>query len=289
MLKKFFSISTLFICFSLLGQNSVLKESSFVRSTPKISIGMLEIKDPYLSPSLYKGWVLEAKKQNSRFFEKSRKYTFFSHYSFSGGTALHPTKNNRMLYLGARMILGGSYNYISFQNFHVAFGAGTEIGLAGKYLARNINNPFSLDLYTGLNGVMNCDYSFCLWKINCKVNYGLQIPLLGAMFVPQQGTTYYEIFSLKNTDNIIHFSSLHNRQAINHFLDFDIRLKKMTIKLGVSQNYRIYRANDMVFKYNIWGISLGTAFDIFRYFGNEQNREVKLVAPDVFRLIENKE
>ncbi|PIF02453.1 MAG: hypothetical protein CR965_00850 [Paludibacter sp.] len=287
MLKKYFFISALFFGSSLLGQKNSPEEISFVTSIPKISIGKIEVKDPYLSPFTYKGWHLKTEKQNSRFIGRWRKYTFFNSYSFAGGTALHPTKNNRMLYFDTKITFGGNYHSIPFHNFHIAFGTGAEISLGGKYLARNINNPFSLDLYTGLNGTMNFDYSFRFWIMNCRINYGLQTPLLGAMFVPQQGTTYYEIFSLKNTDNTIHFTSLHNRQAINHFFDFDIRLKKITIRLGINQDYRIYRANNMVFKHNALGVSLGTVFNIYRYFGSQPNREIKLVSTDTFRLTEN--
>ncbi len=284
MLKKNLSIFVLFFSFSLLGQKEVAKEVSFITSIPKISIGTTEIKDPYLSPFVYQGSHLKFEKSTERFLGKSRKYTFFSDYFISGGAALHPSKNNRMLYFDTQLMLGGKYHFVPFKKFHIALGTGWAVGIGSKYLARNVNNPASLDLQTGLNGVMNLDYSFRIWKVDCRVNYGLTTPLTGVIFVPQQGMTYYEIFSLNNFAKTIHFTSLHNRQAINHSFDFDVRFNKMTIRLGVSQDYRIYRANDMVFKYNGLNISLGTVFNIYRYFGNKQNREVKLVAPDNFWL-----
>ncbi len=284
MLKKLFSISALFFCFSLSlwGQKEPFKEVSLTTSIPKISFGTIKIKDPYLSPNIYTGWHLQAQKENNQFIGKLRNYTFFSNYSFAGGTALHPTKNNLMFYFDSQIELGGKYHFVPLKKVYFAFGTGYEVGLGERYLARNVNNPISIDFYTGLNGIVNIDYRFRFWKTNYRINYGLQTPFAGIMFIPQQGATYYEIFSLQNRKQILHFYAPHNRQAINHYLDFDIRFNKMTIKIGVSQDYRIYRANNMVFRYNALNFNIGTAFNIYRYFGNKQNQKVKFVAPDNF-------
>ena len=49
----------------------------------------------------------------------------------------------------------------------------------------------------------------------------LDVPLLGAMFSPHYGQSYYEIFSQGNAGGVVKFTSLHNRPSWRHRLSLD--------------------------------------------------------------------
>ena len=62
-----------------------------------------------------------------------------------------------------------------------------------------------------------------------KLNYSFEAPILGCMFVPMGGASYYEMFDLGNLDNAVHFSSLHNKQGYDNTLSMVVPFKHSTL------------------------------------------------------------
>ena len=52
------------------------------------------------------------------------------------------------------------------------------------------------------------------------------------MFSPTYGQSYYEIFSLGHTDDIVHFTSLHNQPSLRHWLTADMKFRSFALRLG---------------------------------------------------------
>lgn len=59
--------------------------------------------------------------------------------------------------------------------------------------------------------------------------YQVNVPVVGAMFSPHYGQSYYEIFTLGNSDGVIQFTSLHNQPSVRQMLsiDFPVRYAKL--------------------------------------------------------------
>lgn len=61
------------------------------------------------------------------------------------------------------------------------------------------------------------------------LRYQVNLPVMGVMFSPHYGQSYYEIFSLGNAEGVIKFTSLHNQPSLRQMLsiDFPIGYTKM--------------------------------------------------------------
>ena len=54
------------------------------------------------------------------------------------------------------------------------------------------------------------------------LRYQVNVPMIGLMFSPHYGQSYYEIFSLGNSSGVIQFTSLHNQPSLRQMLSVDL-------------------------------------------------------------------
>ena len=97
------------------------------------------------------------------------------------------------------------------------------------YNLRNGNNPASARAYVNLDAS-----GMAIWHLRVKrypmvLRYQINLPVMGVMFSPHYGQSYYEIFSLGNSAGVIKFTSLHNQPSLRQMLsvDFPIGYAKM--------------------------------------------------------------
>ena len=96
--------------------------------------------------------------------------------------------------------------------------------------------PFMiLPTFTTERAFINLDASaMAIWHAKIKnypltFRYQVNVPVVGAMFSPHYGQSYYEIFTLGNSDGVIQFTSLHNQPSVRQMLsiDFPVRYAKL--------------------------------------------------------------
>lgn len=272
-IKALFAVLLLSATLVSYAQNAENRTYNLITNSNSLGIGYSNILDPYLSPFEYKGQHLIYNTANQRFL--TRKDTLVSRvhrFSFLLGNGKHPTNINSMLFFGGNYDFGIHYHWRPVHDLTFLFGGSVDAGLGGKYIARNVNNPFSLDLYGNLNVSASVNYKFNInffnwFRQNFRVEYGVRTPLIGCMFVPRQGVSYYELFSLKNLTDAIHFTSIHNQRAILHYLNLDIPTRLTTFRIGLRQDNTQYRANDLVYHRNNFSITLGLVADFYAFEG----------------------
>ena len=226
MKRKFHLIIFVFLCLAVTAQEFSDDKYALTTSSTTIGTGAVSVLDPYLSPFEYNGFHLRAQNDSRRFLNPNNdKLSYTSHLLFDVGMGSHPSGRNSMQFFNANYMFRLNYNLRPAEKLMFLLGGSADIDLGGKYLGRNINNPFSLDLYTNFNASAEIQYQFNLWKQDFRVQFGAVSPLLGVMFVPMQNATYYEMFVLNNTKNAFHFTSLHNKRAWFQHLNLDIHLK----------------------------------------------------------------
>lgn len=269
----------LFVLFSLLvlSVNSQTGDSVSYKLTARetsIGLGALSITDPYLSPISYSGTSFRTN-YLARTFVSVTNTNLSYQVQFEGSLGLlsNPTGTASMLYAGTQVGWGLNYHFRFTDRFQLLVGGLVDGQFGVKWLSRNVNNPVNMDVAANLNAMAEARYDFNLWKRQLRLTFSMQSPVLGAMFVPLIGASYYEMFGLGNMQKAIHFSSLHNKVALNSHLNLQIPLRNSTIIIGVATDSRLYKANNQVYSHYASCVSLGFKADIFQFGG------VRNVAP----------
>ncbi len=270
-MKKAFILHLFIFSFlTMQAQDFTNERFPLTTSVKTMDIGNMNILDPYLSPYEYSGFQIGLFEENRRLMPSiDTLISYTSRKSLSFGSGNHPSKNNSMLMFNGNYNFGLNYHIRLHKNFLVLVGGSWDIDLGGKYISRNVNNPFSLDLYTNLNATAELFYRFKLKNQSLQLHYGFQTPVAGSMFVPMQGASYYELFTLSNMSNAIHFSSLHNKRGILQNFQLDLPLKIATIRLGIQHELMQYSANEMIFHKKSLTFSVGYRVDMYTFTGRK--------------------
>ena len=227
-----------------------------------LGIGGTNQLDTYLSPMEYTGLQVSFMTQSERLTRLANRHisfqsTFFGAYTNTDNPA------GTASYIGGRLAYDAAwhYNYSPFRNFNLKGGAmiGTDLGFL--YNDRNSNNPaqglFSIDLSLSAGA----DYSFSIWKLPIQAHYQADLPMVGMMFCPEFGESYYEI-SQNGVGHDILCAHPGNALSFRQMLTLDFCLKRITLRVGYLCDIRQRNAHSL--KYH--DISHSCMFGIVRHF-----------------------
>ena len=219
-----------------------------VTSSLMAGAGFADMLDTYLSPLDYKGYNLSIRAERERY----AKYMSNRINRQVTEACFIRTKSRS----GNGLDLGGLFSYNSstlwekefFNSLSIAGGPmiGCELGFI--YNLRNGNNPASAILDVHLEGAMQAKYKFFIhkWaKTPFYVSLQWDLPVIKTFFCPNYGQSYYEIFSLGNTKNVVHFGSFGKGFDTDINLSIDVPLWNGYIKCGVYNKTRNMHVNSL--------------------------------------------
>ena len=95
---------------------------------------------------------------------------------------------------------------------------------------RNGNNPVSLRAHTSIDASV-----MALWNLELNhrpllLRYQANLPLIGLMFMPHYGQSYYEIFSVGERGGTIKFITPFNSPSLRQILSADYPVGKFTLR-----------------------------------------------------------
>ena len=140
---------------------------------------------------------------------------------------------------------GLHYRFHPQENFKILTGASVRGMLGFMYNTQMANNTTTLHVDVDLNASAAAIYSFQIKNYPLIVRYQVDIPLMGALFMPKYGQSYYEIFGLENTADIVSYSSFHNKFAIRNYLTVDFPLGNLIVRTGYLGNAYYTHVNDI--------------------------------------------
>lgn len=196
------------------------------------------------------------------------------------GIALNKALTSDILYLGVNFGYGMEYRLNPINGIKIQVGGIWDVDFAMKNLERNINNPVNLDMATNLNLSAQATYDIVLKRKTLKLNLALQTPVLGCMFVPRSGASYYEMFELGNLTDAIHFSSIHNKRGVMGTFSVEVPFRRSVWNFGLRFNELRYAANELVFNRNEFSLLIGTTFDGIRFAGTKNQKPKNFISPN---------
>lgn len=237
-MKKTAGLMILCLCMTL-----PLKAQSDENTVPQstnestmVGIGGYNLRDTYLSPSTdinYTGWV-------ARIFNERMKVVRLADYKVSRQQFINveygSTRNGAETaseYAGfVDYSLGYHYRFTHLlPGLKVLTGASARIMGGFIYNTRNSNNPASGKADFDLNLSAAAIYNFKIKDFPLTFRYQAEIPFAGVLFSVHKGEPYY-FLTLGEADDVVKFSSFHNKFAMKNYFSLDIPVASFTVRVG---------------------------------------------------------
>ena len=210
-----------------------------------LGIGYTNILDTYLSPEKYRG-------TDVRFISHTRRENDFARFVHQllheGNIAFADNRSgnaNEMAGMYA-FAYGVHYNWDLLDGrLNLMAGGQADIGVGFIYNTRNGNNPAQARLAVNIAPSAAATYRFRLGNVPLRARYEASVPLLGVMFSPNYGQSYYEIFSRGDYDHNVVPTTVASTPSLRQMLTVDFTLGKTTLRVGYLGDYRQAKVNNL--------------------------------------------
>lgn len=227
--------------------DSIRPERIVVKSS-QFGISSLNNLDTYLAGYDFKGVGLYYSHENFR-DARTGKYRWKYQTLFSSTLGYAELGNNTQLAGLAAYQWSGYHPFTVNSRLKLLAGAQIQIEGGALYIPNNGNNPVSVKLRTALAATGMAIYHFPVKGKDWVARYQLDIPLVGAMFAPEFGQSYYEIFNEEQTDGTVALSNPFNSPSWKHTLSLDIPIRykrhSTTLRLSYVADFYQSEINDI--------------------------------------------
>jgi hypothetical protein len=258
--------------------DSIIPERIVVKSTTFGATGINSL-DTYLSGYEYTGGGVYLQHEN---FRDART----GNYRWKFQTMLNATLGYTTLGSNGQIVALGSYSWSGYHPFAVSSRltllAGAQIQAEGGalYVPSNGNNPVAVKLRTAIAASGMAIYRFPVMKNDWTARMQLDVPLMGVMFAPEFGQSYYEIFGLGHTRGIVAFTHPFNCPMWRQMLSLDIPLswRHHSSTLRIAYTGDIYQSDINSIRSHIYrhAFSIGFVKTIFKI---KQENIIKAYSP----------
>ena len=220
-----------------------LKREYTTQTMNAFGLGTAQMLDTYLSHEKYSGMEL-------RFLNQTERRDVDSRWS-------------RMLHMQATLDYGSSrsddgsmmdalfdFGYARHYSWswmadrlQLQVGAMGEAYLGLGYCLRNQNNPVQMHLGTHISPSAIVSWRTHLWSRPLKLRYQVEMPLIGVMFAPNYGQSYYEIFNRGNYDHNVVVTHPFNAFSIRQMVSADMSWGRHTLRIGFNMDIRQAEVN----------------------------------------------
>lgn len=205
----------------------------FVTRATMYGVGYTNVFDTYLSPQEYKGIDFRVSRESMRMTRwMDGNVSLQSFFQADLGYTHNHIDNNNSFSALANWNYGLHYNFPITSNFKLLAGGLLDLNGGFVYNLRNGNNPAQARAYINLDAS-----GMAIWDLRIKhypisLRYQINLPLMGVMFSPNYGQSYYEIFTLGNWGGVINFTSLHNQPSLRQMLTVDFPVGRAKMRLA---------------------------------------------------------
>ncbi|MCD8309900.1 MAG: DUF3316 domain-containing protein [Prevotellaceae bacterium] len=208
------------------------RPTRYVSRATLYGVGTSNVYDTYLSPQEYNGVDFRLSHESMRMTRFMDGHLSLQSFFQADVSYTHNhVENNNTFYMLANWNYGMHYHFNVAPGFKLLAGGLVDLNGGVLYNLRNGNNPASARGYASIDAS-----GMALWNVRVghyplTLRYQVNLPLLGMMFSPHYGQSYYEIFTLGNKSGIVNFTSPHNAFSLRQMVtvDFPVRYAKMRV------------------------------------------------------------
>ncbi len=218
------------------GAESTIVPERIVVKCPSYGITFMNNLDTYLSGYNHTGmglYLSNEKFRDARTGNHRWKYQTLLTVNL-GFTTLH---NNTQLSGMINYSWSGYHPFKINSRLQLLAGAQVQLGGGALYIPTNGNNLVSVKLRTALAASGMAIYHIPSKRGDYVLRYQLDIPLIGLMFAPEFGQSYYEIFSLGHYNRTISLSHPFNSPSMRNTFSADVSIKLWNHECTVRLSY----------------------------------------------------
>lgn len=195
--------------------------------------GFTQLQDTYLSPQEYKGFEFRVSRESVHATRLlNNKVSAQSFFQGNFGYTHNKVDNNNTATALLNWNYALHYNFDITDRLKVLAGGATSLNGGFTYNMRNGNNPFSLRAYTNIEASLMAKYDVTIRRRTLNLRYQVNMPLVGAMFMPHYGQSYYEIFSLGNAGHTVRMTTPFSQPSFRQMLTADYPVGKTKIRFA---------------------------------------------------------
>ena len=171
------------------------------------------------------------------------------------------------------------YQFRPAKGLKILFGPMLDLNAGVVYNRRNSNNPAQAKAYGGLGASGMLIYRFRIKNYPLTVRWQANLPLLGAMFSPEFGESYYEIFSLGNGGRNVVFTSLHNNPSLRQLLTLDFPVGNTVMRVGYVCDLQQAKVNNLKSHTYSHDFMIGVVRNLYLFHGKKHMTTPPKITP----------
>lgn len=171
------------------------------------------------------------------------------------------------------------YQFRPVKGLKILFGPMLDLNAGVVYNRRNSNNPAQAKAYGGLGASGMLIWKFRIRNYPMTVRYQANLPLLGAMFSPEFGESYYEIFSLGNGGRNVVFTSLHNNPSLRQLLTLDFPVGNTVMRVGYVCDLQQAKVNNLKSHTYSHDFMIGVVRNLYLFHGKKHMTTPPKITP----------